>query len=156
MKRNKVIMMVFMSVFFMFNCVPSYAFLGWGKAKTTDEIMEQTKVLIEQKEYLKAIDQLEDVLEEEPDRADARAFLGYCYFWTGDYRRAEFDLKQALRVDPNNVELIQRYVYTLQKLNRLDEAFGIVQELSVRTPNKKPLQDILTNIKQGQIEDYKF
>jgi tetratricopeptide (TPR) repeat protein len=71
---------------------------------------------VQQRRLDEARDELELALQGKPDDADALAELGQCYLVQKDYARAEQQIQQALKIDPDHISanfyLLNLYIRT--------------------------------------------
>lgn len=63
--------------------------------------------LISQEKYNKAIEKLSDLVESEPDNADAWNLLGYASRKQGDLKQSAFAYKKALSIDSQHKDALE-------------------------------------------------
>ena len=83
-------------------------------------------------------------------------YKGYAYYQMKDFPSAEAELKRAMQLDPYNAELAKNYACTLHKMGRLDEAYKVVRDISVKVPENKAFQQLLKDIQQRNVNNLKF
>src|SRR5262245_16077794 len=64
--------------------------------KSADELLAEGKVLHEKGERNSAVIHLKNSIQQNPDHAESRLYLGLLYSETGDFRSAEKELRRAL------------------------------------------------------------
>lgn len=81
------------------------------------ELLDKALELFQKKEYKKAIDAFQVVLENEEESAEIYNNIGVAYSNTGDYKNAETYLNKALNLNPNlpQIYLNMSDVYYRQK-----------------------------------------
>jgi serine/threonine-protein kinase len=78
-------------------------------------------------EYRKSIDLALRELVESPGSGYARAFVAYFAARLGDRKRAEDEIRQALRLAPGDNTVIRRAVLTYEVLGHRDEALAALR-----------------------------
>jgi tetratricopeptide (TPR) repeat protein len=70
--------------------------------------IELVEVLVVSEQFGPAERLLDQILEANPESADAHYYLGVVYDATGNPERARFEWREARRIDPNHVEALRR------------------------------------------------
>jgi Flp pilus assembly protein TadD len=71
-------------------------------------------------------------LAENPSQGYPRGFVAYCAARLGDRKRAEAEIRQALKSSPGSYQVIQNAVLTYEALGERDKAIAV---LSAATPD---------------------
>lgn len=96
--------------------------------------------------YARARTMAEDQLTLNPRDTATRAFLGLMCAFLGDPARAEFELSQALRLEPQNANVIRNAVFAYEHLRQREKSLTALQPASAgvllelrRTPGGREL-----------------
>jgi len=102
-----------------------------------------------------AADIYRQVLQQDPENADAIHLLGEIAYQTGDRERAIANYQKSLNINPENADALNNLAATLQQQGKLDEAIGYYrQALSLKPQSPKILCNIgATLIEQGKVEE---
>ncbi len=90
----------------------------------------------------------QEAVQLDPDSADARARLGWCYLRTGDAQRADQHLREALAMGPLHADNVEQCGFGLWHLGHAAEALGIIQRAFVLNPF--PRSDYFADIGAAQ------
>jgi tetratricopeptide (TPR) repeat protein len=94
-----------------------------------------------------SIREMEAILKENPDHADALNFLGYTYAEKGiKLEDAEKMIKKALQLKPGNGYMLDSLGWVYFKQKRFDEALKSLKEAAVALPNDGAITEHLGDV----------
>ena len=85
------------------------------------------KLLISQKNYLKAITELNNLIPYEKNNKVLKKMLITCYINTKKYEDAIVSIKVLLKEKPESIDLLQTLIYCLEKTNRRTIAINLLE-----------------------------
>jgi tetratricopeptide (TPR) repeat protein len=103
-------------------------------AAAADEDLERAREKIERGGYRSAAGVLDELLDEEPDHAEARVLRGRLRLETGRYADAEADLRRARGVEATASRAGELLVEVLVATGRADEALALTDEMLKADP----------------------
>lgn len=99
------------------------------------------------KHYTEAMDLLNIICSQHPSRAEAFAARAGLEAERKLFDLAEYDIKEAIRLDPDNIDYRITHVDLLIKLNRKDEARECLEELVNKGVPRPNLEDLFLRVK---------
>ena len=116
--------------------------------------LKAARLAIARKNYSLAISELNAVLSEKPEHADAWNLLGYSSRKSGDFKTAETAYKKALKIDPKHSEDLKRLLLTIPSISKIDVLNETESNVNINVYPKEN-RVILTEVAKI-IADHKF
>ncbi len=85
--------------------------------------------LYDQKNYKTAVNEIEKYNLYSDKNSKMELMLAKCYLKTDNYGKAIVLYRKMLSENPDNVNYLMSYSYCLEKLDRLDDALNILENL---------------------------
>lgn len=101
----------------------------------------------------KAIPIFLTILHSKPNYLDARIQAINCLFTLKDYAKSLVFINQALKVNPNQKELLLYQAKAFYLLNQKEAALQTINNLLKKYPNYSPAKDFLNNLNKERIEE---
>ncbi len=100
------------------------------KGSDYDEVYQKAVYFMDKEEYEKALPYLEIVIKTESPSLKEWAYfgIGFCYDRLGAYTKAIEAYKQALRIDPDNVDVYYEMAHAYVNLGRYKDAIEVYKQ----------------------------
>jgi len=100
------------------------------KGSDYDEVYQKAVYFMDKEEYEKALPYLEIVIKTETPSLKEWAYfgIGFCYDRLGAYTKAIEAYKQALRIDPDNVDVYYEMAHAYVNLGRYKDAIEVYKQ----------------------------
>jgi putative PEP-CTERM system TPR-repeat lipoprotein len=131
---NKWNLVVFMSI--------AIGLSSCGENKSAATYIEDGHVLLQKKEYSKAIIQLKNAVKMAPQDVKARVLLGTAYLTLGNYISAEKELAKAVELGIGLEEIAEPLIQAMSKMNEFEDVYDFVDEAGAL--NEKQYVTVLT------------
>jgi tetratricopeptide (TPR) repeat protein len=112
------------------------------------QILNQSRILLEQGNYNEAIRKLTFLLRRKPHFAEAYSLRAMAYYVAGSYDSAVQDCRDALELNPWNYTAMSGMGEALLKLNRYDEAVKSFEKALEIYPDLEAAQNLLKRTRQ--------
>ena len=106
-------------------------------------------LLVELQQYTEAVSYLEQAAEGLPERSRIHYNLGLLYQFQQDFPKTEHSLRNALALEPRNLEYQYALAEHLLKLRRFEDARPIVEEMISTHPENPAGRQMLDFIKRN-------
>ena len=103
---------------------------GCGKTEDVQKLMSDARQYQQKGDDKSAIIQLKNVLQKNPDDAEARYLLGTIYNKTGDLQSAEKELRRALSLGMSPAKVLPDLGRTLLNLGQYQQVLDETKQLS--------------------------
>jgi len=100
-----------------------------------DVQIEKVRQLRRDRQFVKSIALLDQMLQEQPNNAIAYGDRGLDYLESAQYERAIRDLTMALKLDPTDIEPLGRRAFCYAQLHKYDDAIADYNRLIQLVPN---------------------
>lgn len=116
-------------------------------AEAPENYREETKRLIDSKEYLKAEELLNKLLSEQPNSADYHQLLGDVLHKGGKLEEAIGEYEKARVLGKNNIELLKGIAATYREMMHYRDAVTFYKKAVELSPDDKEAADELNNLR---------
>lgn len=100
-----------------------------GENKSAESYIADGQVLLEEKDYNKAIIQLKNAVKMAPKDTQARMLLGKAYLKLGNYISAEKELKKSVELGIEINKVAESLVQVMSKMNEFEDVYNFVDEV---------------------------
>jgi tetratricopeptide (TPR) repeat protein len=144
--KNKVKILIWMGLVLSISC---FLFYTWGCKSEMDKAKKHYKLGVEyHKQELtdRAIEELKQALEIDPNYEEAHYELGLIYHEQDDYKNAFQELQQAVKLNPEHAEAHYRLGYVYQGLKGYTQALEEFNKVLKIDPNFPRVHTAIGNI----------
>ena len=119
-------------------------------------VLESVAETLLERDFEKAIPIIKKAIELNPYESIAYDSLAFALYYQDDFENAAINLERSLEINPYDALTATNYACTLAKLSRLDEAYQVVRDISLKVPENEEFKQLLGDIQARNVNEFVF